>query len=257
MDLHHKLYRRCVRRCFEHDVVSELQWADLNILDVFTSKKRLFPWQWKRLERQPVSLAGLLDTSATTEALRRLDALKDPEPKVVYDSYNDHLQVNHKGHLTASAEKYAHANIEKDQSFQVDIDFGKVESAEIAEDALRTAITGIRVQPKHFVLRERKPHSLYVVIKLDFAEKITLTRKLHGDFSAGAGLKMKDDIGGEIIGSTDDSEQGSLTRTSRSAIAFNCARLAINSDNTLTLLSWGAARMGIDLDETDSGDYKK
>ena len=255
MDLHHKLYRRCVRRCFEHEIVAELDWTDLSVLDVFTSKKRRFPWQRKELERQPVSLSEILESATSSEALKELEALKRSEEQQLFAKYTDHVEVNHKGHLAASAKKYAHVNIERDNTFTVDVDFGKLSAALCGAEAFQKAINGLRVQQNHFVLRQRKRKSLYVVVRLNFAEKIVLTRNLHHEVSldASAEVPKASDCNVGAGGGEDDKSQGALTRDQKSVVSFDCARLEINADNTLTLKDWGVERQGIALDQTDGG----
>lgn len=254
--LHYKLYRRAIRRCCDHEVVSELTNPDLPLLSVFTRKKRRFPlpWQKTRLVREYVQLADVLDSSVSSETVRKLNSLAaDVQEQTMLDGFKEHFEVDNKGNLKATAKTYAHVNLGAEDKFLVDVDLGKVSFREIPAQKFDEALEGLKVQQNHFVLRERKPRSLFIVVRCDQAEKIVLTSNLTKTDQAGAGVDIKTDIGADASLNLEETCQTHILRDDKSTIGFKCSQLTINRDNTLSLRHYDFGQKRLDEDGTDGG----
>eukprot|EP00117_Sycon_ciliatum_P006896 scpid57493/ scgid10229/ len=252
-DIHYNLYRRAIRRCCDHEVVSELTNPDLPLLSVFTSKKYRMPWQKTKLVRAYVTLADVLDSSVGSEHSKKLSQLAEVREQSMLDNFKEHFEVNDKGNLKATAKSYAHVNLDAEEKYVVDVELGAVTYKEIKAESLDEVLPGLKVQQNHFVLKERKPRSLYVVIRCDLAEKIIMTTDLQTKEGASAGVDIKTDIGDDAGLSADRTSQTNAMRNFKSTIGFKCCQLRINGDNTLSLKQYDFGQRRLDMDETDSG----
>ena len=250
--LRYRVYQAAIRDCLKREVVADLSSpANVRLWSVLTTKKHRLIWQKRKLEEWNVRLTDMLDSSSKAE--RSLNSLTDV-PEVPIYSFNRQYVVDDKGNLKASAEKYAHINLEAEDKYTAQVDLGKVTYKQMDAQAVANELSKLKIQRNHWVMKERKPTYLYIVIRVDYAEKLIMTTSIKKSKEASIGASAKPYAEGEGDLSFDESSDTHLQRPEKSIIGYNCAKVKINPDNSLQLCRYDAGQEGLNRDEVDGAE---